>query len=487
MCCEVTSGVRVTGECAPKIVLLAVMILLLPRTFLAQGSALSSNQFPVLNHDIYGLRLGEPVQVVLDRCAKEGIAVETISPQAPSDSALRYRFAGSLDRDATIKETTVIVERNQVSLIIIVMKDGSNAHYNEVESKLEKQFGKRGPPAKGMEIAKGMEMFMTLIDSHLACVFLFQREAASQESDSMLTLIYTYNPSLGLSTRAFARLIRRDFDGAIADCTAALEFDSKSLPAYGCRGLAHYYKTDFNGAIADFTVAIKLNPDEASTYVWRGDAHNEKQDFSRAVADYTRAIELDPKNGKAYAHRSLTRLNQGDLDAVIADSTKAIELVPNEFVAYYARIKARADLGDYAGEASDCTKAIELAPKDAELYNSRAWALYKTADYDKAMADANTAISLNPKMPNAYGTRGWIKFAKHDNKGAVADCRKAIELAPNSVEASWDSGLVHYISKEYEEAVADWEKTIRVAPTAKKDLDDWIKKARENARQGKIR
>ena len=49
---------------------------------------------------------------------------------------------------------------------------------------------------------------------------------------------------------------------------------------------------DYNGAIADFTKAIEINPNYAIAYYNRGFLKNDLKDYNGAIADYTKAIEI---------------------------------------------------------------------------------------------------------------------------------------------------------------------------------------------------
>ena len=58
------------------------------------------------------------------------------------------------------------------------------------------------------------------------------------------------------------------------------------------RATAKYELKDYQGAIADYTKAIELNPDYAQAYNKRGFAYLMLGPKSKAQADFKRAIEL---------------------------------------------------------------------------------------------------------------------------------------------------------------------------------------------------
>ena len=57
---------------------------------------------------------------------------------------------------------------------------------------------------------------------------------------------------------------------------------------------------DYTGAIADFSKAIELDPENKYAYYSRGTAKYELEDYRGYIADYSKAIEITPKNASAY-------------------------------------------------------------------------------------------------------------------------------------------------------------------------------------------
>jgi tetratricopeptide (TPR) repeat protein len=52
-----------------------------------------------------------------------------------------------------------------------------------------------------------------------------------------------------------------------------------------------------DGAIADCTKAIEIKPDFASAYLNRSVAKQVKGDWDGSTADYNKAVELNPRRG----------------------------------------------------------------------------------------------------------------------------------------------------------------------------------------------
>ncbi len=162
---------------------------------------------------------------------------------------------------------------------------------------------------------------------------------------------------------AFVKSLSNDFDGAIADCTAALKINPNSDNAFTCRGSYRYQKGDMEGAIADYTSAIKLAPKVAGTYNGRADAYAATGQTKLAFADYAKVLELDPTskyNDILYLKRGRLRFGLKDYEGAILDFTKAIELNPIYIPAFEERAKAYRAVGkNLLADADD--KSAEIA------------------------------------------------------------------------------------------------------------------------------
>ena len=193
--------------------------------------------------------------------------------------------------------------------------------------------------------------------------------------------------------RAITRMIKADYDDAIADFTLVLNLNPNYTQAYFNRGLAYSRKGEYNLAISDYDKAIELNSSNPVYFFQRGYA-NIVQDNKKAIEDYTRAINLDPKYINAYVERSfLYGLN-----------------------------------GKYSKAISDANVAIKLNPKNPIPYRIRGdWNL-KLANYDNALKDYNKAIILEPDFGPTYAARGEVYQLKKLNAKAIEDFNKADRL-----------------------------------------------------------
>ena len=136
----------------------------------------------------------------------------------------------------------------------------------------------------------------------------------------------------------------KDYYGAIADYTKAIELDPNDADAYYNRGKNKFSLQDYRGAIADYTKYLEFKKLDAKTYhkgslkayiqvtpadayYWRGYSKSNLKNYTGAIADYTKAIELKPVHvSNSYLERGRAKLELGQKDSGCLDLSKAGEL-----------------------------------------------------------------------------------------------------------------------------------------------------------------
>ena len=124
--------------------------------------------------------------------------------------------------------------------------------------------------------------------------------------------------------RGNEKLKNKNYKGAIADYTKAIEIYPENANAYYNRAIAKENLKDYKGAIADYTNFIKINPEDGEVYFNRGTLKEITKDFKGAIADYTKAIEIYPEDADAYFYRGILKATIGDYKGAIADNNKAL-------------------------------------------------------------------------------------------------------------------------------------------------------------------
>jgi len=84
---------------------------------------------------------------------------------------------------------------------------------------------------------------------------------------------------------------------------------------------------DFTGAIADFSRALEMEPKSAPRlYAYRGWTFLVDRAPKPALRDFEQAVRIDPKNADAYNGRGLARVKFGQIRESIADADEALRL-----------------------------------------------------------------------------------------------------------------------------------------------------------------
>ena len=201
-------------------------------------------------------------------------------------------------------------------------------------------------------------------------------------------------------------------------------------PSHFSRGNAKFDSKDFIGAIADYSLAIEQNSRFAEAYSNRGLCKDNLMDYKGAISDFSKAIEINPKYASAYFNRGVTRYKLKDYIGTIADYNMALKLNPNMPNVYSNRGLAKSGLQDYAGAVQDYDVAIKKNPKSSKAYINRGAAKFKLKDAVGAINDFSKSIELDPKNDVAYSNRGRAKFSINDFAGAIADYKQAIDINP---------------------------------------------------------
>jgi serine protease Do len=230
--------------------------------------------------------------------------------------------------------------------------------------------------------------------------------------------------------RAVARLSLRDAQGAISDINLAFKFGFVLSGPYAVRANARAQLRDFQGAIVDADQAIRLNPKLAYSYIVRANVRATIGDYRRALLDVNQALQLDPKLFASYTLRAAIREEQKDYQGALSDADRAIQLAAKEPFGYYARSVVNNKLGNFQQALADAKYAKQLAPKDPSPFMAEAEALIGLKDYPGAISAAERALAIDPKGAEAYYYRGLARLRQGDTQRAIADYDRAIQLRP---------------------------------------------------------
>lgn len=149
-----------------------------------------------------------------------------------------------------------------------------------------------------------------------------------------------------------------------------------------------YNMRDYKGARADLTKAIEINPENNAAYILRGSSSFNLKNFHKAIDDYTRAIEIISRKSAGL------RIKITDQRGNIIEPRSSLKPDPDLAVPYYNRALARTAIEDYKEAIVDYSRAIENDPDMLNAYYNRGHVKYKTDDQEGACSDWETANEL---------------------------------------------------------------------------------------------
>jgi tetratricopeptide (TPR) repeat protein len=144
--------------------------------------------------------------------------------------------------------------------------------------------------------------------------------------------------------------------------------ESKPVPSaeqlsseeYYDRGHRRWENGDFEGAIVDCTKAIELNSDFTAAYNRRGTAYLQSQDFQNAMIDFDKAVRISPEYSVAHFNLGLCYAADGDYGAALRCYNEALRLNPLLVQGYYNRALAKVTRDDYRGAKNDFEKFLDM-------------------------------------------------------------------------------------------------------------------------------
>jgi len=164
----------------------------------------------------------------------------------------------------------------------------------------------------------------------------------------------THDPGVYMQ-RARLKENKGDLAGAIRDYDQMIEqhaeLDEAVRASYhDNRAKLKIKSRDFDGAIADATSAIQLNPRFPWHYATRGQANEGKGDFAAAIKDYKMAIQTEPHNS---AYKDMLRHAQTEASRNHEQSLNKSELTPESIASAFVHAYSGTDIDALASLYAD--------------------------------------------------------------------------------------------------------------------------------------
>jgi len=221
---------------------------------------------------------------------------------------------------------------------------------------------------------------------------------------------------------------KRDYDGAIAAFSAALEADPENAVYLNSRGLAYGYAGDDEHALADYERSLKARPNYSSAYNNRGLIYLRKGDFERAFVEFDSAIKYPANNTSRYIHlfnRGRVQTYRKQYDAALADFAEAQKLNPEGSQVAIYRCVTYTEVRKFEEALADCNAALAKAPMSIYALTNRGNVYLAKGDLNAALKDYNAALKLGPNNIRARAYRGQLFEKRRNDEAARADYRSA--------------------------------------------------------------
>ncbi|MBX2963015.1 MAG: tetratricopeptide repeat protein [Cyclobacteriaceae bacterium] len=181
-----------------------------------------------------------------------------------------------------------------------------------------------------------------------------------EEDDLKKALALNPNHPIARNNLASISASKGNYQLAEQELTEAIETDPMMLDPYLERAYFRLLRKDYAGALADYNQAIKLNRLDPEIWLNRGVVKEKLFDLVGAYRDYTEAIELDAVFVKAWINRGNILAAQKKYVEAIEDYSAAITYQPDYGVAYYNRAIAYFRLNKMNEACSDLKRAERL-------------------------------------------------------------------------------------------------------------------------------
>lgn len=272
---------------------------------------------------------------------------------------------------------------------------------------------------------------------------------------------YLYEPYF---FRGLAKINLDDYQGAEADCDAAIYRNPFVVGAYQIRGLARIRQNKFDEAIEDYQTALKYDPENVVLWHNLSLCHIQKKDYDAAKTDLGKLLTIAPRYTRAYLMRGEVFLKQNDTIQALNDFDKAIAMDRYDSDGWGARAIVRIQQAKYKEAEADLDQAIHLSVRNAGNYINRALARFHQNNLRGAMSDYDLALDIDPNNFLGHYNRGLLRAQVGDDNCAIEDFDFVLTVEPDNMMAAFNRGLLRAQTGDYRGAVSDYSKVIEEYP-----------------------
>jgi tetratricopeptide (TPR) repeat protein len=249
-------------------------------------------------------------------------------------------------------------------------------------------------------------------------------------------------------------LVDRNYDDAVAECTAALTaWDGNHLAWWGIVN-AHLARGDWAKAKEAVLHAVELKPDQPMYQMMLGLALYE--------STVQEAREAQAKRAGRKVGQVTADLSAVSFDPAIEALRQAIKLNANLWRAHYYLGRIHRDHGEAKQAAEELTKAIAGNPREANPYVALV-ELYRRWDYtDQAIAVASQGTAnVGGDPADLWYVLGMGYDDKRDDAKAIEAFTNAIKARPDHAKAKFQRGQAYVRQKDFANGKRDLEEFLK--------------------------
>lgn len=241
------------------------------------------------------------------------------------------------------------------------------------------------------------------------------------------------NRSVELLNLCNKAMVGKQYDAALASCTAATQAWPENHLAWYATGMAQLGRRAWPEAIAALERAAALRPDLAMYQLYAGIARYEAAHGDpEALAAVLRAVTLAPQLWRAHFYLGRMFEDRGEARRAAEQFTAAIALHASYGPAYLALVELYCRWGVLDQAIELATMGTRTAADPGELWFALAQAHAARHADDEAIAALAHVLAAHPDDAGALLQRGQLYLRKHDARGRKDLERVAALPAPSA-------------------------------------------------------
>ncbi len=262
-------------------------------------------------------------------------------------------------------------------------------------------------------------------------VFVAQAEVQSQVGQIPLAEARAAQKALNELYQDGLELAAEDYRETDADLAALRALTFSAADEFIWRGQILENSRDFDGAVADYSAAYALEPNH-STRADRGFAYYGKLDYKSARADFEAVLAEQPSNARALSGLGAIQCIEGQYAEAIVNLSAAQKHVPGDPFTLTHRGWAYEKNGADDEALADADAVLRQEPGSLEMHELRARVYYRRGDREASLRDADTILQLGPNDPTALYSASYFYRLNNQRDQAMSALDKLIAIVPSA-------------------------------------------------------